>query len=157
MWRDQKKTTSNRPGDNNNRLRLVVAVIFLLTGALIYRLYHVQINQSDLYTAMAASQHEISSKLIPDRGKVVIADSAGGEDTEYTLATNKDFYLIYAVPKDITNPGETATSLYEFFDKPFLAKNLTTSIEKSVQDDFETRLSAINNDESLSADDKQKN
>jgi len=156
MWRDQKKTTSNRPGDNNNRLRLVVAVIFLLTGALIYRLYHVQINQSDLYTAMAASQHEISSKLIPDRGKVVIADSAGGEDTEYTLATNKDFYLIYAVPKDITNPGETATSLYEFFDKPFLAKNLTTSIEKSVQDDFETRLSAINNDESLSADDKQK-
>lgn len=156
MWRDQKKTTSNRPGDNNNRLRLVVAVIFLLTGALIYRLYHIQINQSDIYTAMAANQHEISSKLIPDRGKVVITDSAGGENSQYTLATNKDFYLIYGIPKDITNPGEMANSLYEFFDKPFISKTLSTSITKSVQDDFETRLSIINNDESLSAEDKQK-
>ena len=156
MWRDQRKTTSNRPGDNNNRLRLVAAVIFLLTGALIYRLYHVQISQSDFYTEMAANQHEISSKLLPDRGKVIIADSAGGESSEYTLATNKDFYLIYAVPKDITNPGEVAANLYEFFDKPQVAKNLTASITKSVQDDFETRLSAINNDESLSAEDKQK-
>lgn len=156
MWRDQKKTTSSRQGDGNNRLHLVAAVIFLLTGALVYRLYYVQIKESDVYTALAASQHEISSKLIPDRGKVMITDSAGGEDAQYTLATNKDFYLIYAIPKDIANPQEVALNLYEFFDKPQLAKNLTTSINKSVQDDFETRLSTINNDESLSAEDKQK-
>jgi stage V sporulation protein D (sporulation-specific penicillin-binding protein) len=156
MWRDQKKTTSNRQGDNNNRLRLVAAIIFLLTGALIYRLYHVQINQSDLYTAMAASQHEISSKLIPDRGKVIIADSAGGESSQYTLATNKDFYLIYGIPKDVVNPGEVANNLYDFFDKPFISKTLDTTITNSIQDDFETRLSAINNDDSLSPEDKQK-
>ena len=155
MWRDQKKTTSNRPGDNNNRLRLVVAIIFLLTGALIYRLYHVQIGESDMYTTMADNQHEISSKLLPDRGKILITDSAGGESTQYTLATNKDFYLIYAIPKDITNPGEAAANLYEFFDRPQLTKNLTSSITKSVQTDFETRLSDINNDTSLSATDKQ--
>ena len=156
MWRNQIKNTKNRQGDNNNRLRFVVAVIFLLTGALIYRLYHIQISQSDIYTAMAASQHEISSKLIPDRGKVIITDSAGGESSQYTLATNKDFYLIYGIPKDIANPGEVANLLFEFFDKPFLSKNLTSSVTKTVQDDFETRLSAINNDESLSAEDKQK-
>jgi len=155
MWRDQKKTTSNRPGDNNNRLRLVVAVIFLLTGALIYRLYYVQIGESDVYTALAASQHEISSKLMPDRGKIIINDSAGGEAAQYTLATNKDFYLIYGIPKDIVNPGEVANDLYEFFDKPQLSQTLSTSITKSVQDDFETRLAAINNDESLSAETKQ--
>lgn len=156
MWRDQKKLTSNRPGDNNNRLRLVVAVIFLLTGALIYRLYYIQINENDIYIAMAANLHDISSQLIPDRGKVIITDSTGGESSQYTLATNKDFYLIYGIPKDITNPGEMANNLYEFFDKPFLDKNLDSSITKSVQDDFETRLSVINNDESLSAEDKQK-
>ena len=70
--------------------------LFLLSGGLVYRLYYVQINQSDVYTALAASQHEISSKLIPDRGKIIINDSAGSESTEYTLATNKDFYLISA-------------------------------------------------------------
>ena len=104
MWRNQKNTSSHRQGDNNNRLGLVVAIIFLLTGSLIYRLYYIQVSQSDMYTALAADQHEISSKLIPDRGKIIITDSAGGGDTQYTLATNKDFYLLYAIPKDIVNP-----------------------------------------------------
>ena len=156
MWRNQKKTIGGRPEDNNSRLRLVVAIIFLLTGSLIYRLYHVQINESDMYTALAASQHEISSKLIPDRGKILITDSAGTEDSEYTLATNKDFYLVYAIPKDITNPDEAAANLYEFFDKPIVSQNVTNDITKNTQQDFETRLAAINNDASLSADDKQK-
>lgn len=156
MWRDQKKIANSRQGDNNNRLRLVVAVIFLLMGSLVYRLYHLQINESDVYTALAANQHEISSELIPDRGKILISDSAGGNLDQYTLATNKDFYLIYGIPKDIVNPGEVANYLYEFFDKPFIDKSLANSIEKTVKDDFETRLSNINNDETLSSDDKQK-
>jgi cell division protein FtsI/penicillin-binding protein 2 len=156
MWRDNKKIKINPQGDNSSRLRLVVAIIFLLSGSLVYRLYHVQISQSDIYTAMAANQHEISSKLTPDRGKILITDSASGDSTPYTLATNKDFYLIYAIPKDISNPSEVALSLFEFFDKPRLAQNLTSSITKSVQDDFETRLATINNDANLSAEDKQK-
>ncbi len=156
MWRDNKKTKISNSVDNNSRLRLVAAIIFLLSGALIYRLYHIQIAESDVYTALAANQHEISSKLTPDRGKILITDSASGDSTPYTLATNKDFYLIYAIPKDIANPGEAALNLFEFFDKPRLAQNLTSSITKSVQDDFETRLSNINNDTALSAEDKQK-
>ena len=40
---------------------MVTAVIFLLFGALIYRLYYVQISQSDIYTAMAASQRWFGS------------------------------------------------------------------------------------------------
>jgi len=155
MWRDKKKTTNNRQGDNNSRLRLVVAIIFLLTGSLIYRLYHVQINQSDIYTALAASQHDISSQLIPDRGKIIITDSAAGENTEYTLATNKDFYIIYAIPKDIVNPAEVAQRLYDFFDKPNLSQNLSDTITKNTATDFETKLADINNDATLSPADKQ--
>ncbi|MEI6835889.1 MAG: penicillin-binding protein 2 [Candidatus Falkowbacteria bacterium] len=156
MWRNQKNTSSHRQGDNNNRLRLVVAIIFLLTGSLIYRLYYIQISQSDVYMALAAGQHEISSKLIPDRGKIIITDSAGGENTQYTLATNKDFYLLYAIPKDITNPDEVASNLYDFFDQPRLASTLSNNIIKSTEADFETRLSAINNDDTLTPEDKQK-
>jgi len=156
MWRNQKNTSSHRQGDNNNRLGLVVAIIFLLTGSLIYRLYYIQVSQSDMYTALAADQHEISSKLIPDRGKIIITDSAGGGDTQYTLATNKDFYLLYAIPKDIVNPEEAASNLYDFFDQPRIAANLSSSLVKNTEADFETRLSAINNDDSLTPEDKQK-
>jgi len=156
MWRNSKKTNNNRQGDNNSRLRLVVAIIFLLSGSLIYRLYHVQIAQSDIYTALAASQHDFSSKLIPDRGKIIITDSAGEQDTQYTLATNKDFYLIYAVPKDIVNPNEVALNLYEFFDKPKMAEDLSKQIIKNTEADFETKLAAINNNPSLTPEDKQK-
>ncbi len=157
MWRDKKKTTSNRQEGNNSRLRLVVAIVFLFSGSLIYRLYHVQINQSDIYVALAANQHEISSTITPDRGKIIISDSAGGEKIQYTLATNKDFYLIYAVPNDIINPEEVALNLYEFFDKPRLSQSLSSSIAKSTVEDFETRLTTINNNELLSPEEKQKN
>lgn len=156
MWRNSKKTKNNRQGDNNSRLRLVVAIIFLLSGSLIYRLYHVQIDQSDIYTALAANQHKISSKLIPDRGKIIITDSAEQQNTQYTLATNKDFYLIYAVPKDIINPDEVALNLYEFFDKPKMAEDLSNQIIKNTEVDFETKLAAINNNSALSPEDKQK-
>lgn len=155
MWRNQKKNISSRSGDNNSRLRLVVAIIFLLSGSLIYRLYYVQINQSDIYTALAANQHEISSKLIPDRGKIIITDSAAGEKSEYTLATNKDFYIIYAIPKDIISPGEVAQNLYDFFDKPRIAQNLSDTIIKNTVVDFETRLAEINNNAALSPEEKQ--
>lgn len=155
MWRDQKKNVNNRQGDNNSRLRLVVAIIFLLTGSLIYRLFYLQVSQCDLYTSLAANQHEISSKLIPDRGRVIITDSASSENNQYTLATNKDFYLIYAIPKDIVNPGEVANYIYEFFDKQSLGKVVEVGVNKEAQDNFESRLALINNDESLSPEDKQ--
>jgi cell division protein FtsI/penicillin-binding protein 2 len=155
MWRDHEKKSKKRSGDSDNRLHLVTAVIFLLFGALVYRLYYVQINQNDVYTAMAANQHEISSKLEPDRGKIMITDSAAGESTEYTLATNKDFYLVYAIPKDITNPAEVADDLYEFFDAPQLVQNITTNLNKQTEDDFTSRIEAINNDESLTPEVRQ--
>ena len=56
---------------NNNRLRIVVAVIFLLFGGIIFKLYTLQIRQFDFYTAMAASQHEFYNELKPERGKFI--------------------------------------------------------------------------------------
>jgi cell division protein FtsI/penicillin-binding protein 2 len=61
MWRNSNKTNSSRPEINNNRLRLVVAIIFLFTGSLVYRLYYLQISQCDAYTALASGQHDVSS------------------------------------------------------------------------------------------------
>ncbi len=154
MWRDNKKPNNNRQRDNN-RLRLVVAIIFLLSGSLIYRLFYLQVYQNDIYTALAANQHEISSQLIPDRGKIIINDTIAGEKKQYTLATNKDFFLIYGIPKDIVNPQETAAQLYEFFDAAESTKEVSDTVVKVTQDDFESKIAAINNNESYSPEEKQ--
>jgi cell division protein FtsI/penicillin-binding protein 2 len=121
MWRDPKNNgRSLRDAVNNNRLRVVVAVIFLLMGSLLYKLYSVQIGQFDLYTAMASSQHQVYSKLKPERGKIFLSEEIKGVEKFYPLATNKDFAEVFIVPKDITYPEIFAEKLFNFLDKPKL-------------------------------------
>jgi len=129
MWRDLKNKC--RPEKNkisSNRLRLVVAIIFLLSGALIYKLFNVQIQQCDWYTALASNQHQIYSKLKPDRGRIFLSETLNKQEKLYPLATNKDFAFIYAVPKDISEPRALAEKLFEFFDAPRLIKELSQGL-----------------------------
>jgi cell division protein FtsI/penicillin-binding protein 2 len=121
MWRDTKHKNRSNIAVNNNRLRLVVAVIFLFIGSLIYKLYSVQIGQFDMYTAMASSQHQVYSKLVPERGKIFFGEkTVTGEEKLYPLATNKEFAEVFIVPSEVTNPQVMAEKLYNFFDKPKL-------------------------------------
>jgi cell division protein FtsI/penicillin-binding protein 2 len=154
MWRNSKKTKLSRPEVNNNRLRLVVAIIFLFSGSLIYRLYYLQISECDTYTALAANQHEIYSKLKPDRGKIIITDQSGGESRQYVLATNKDFFLIFAVPTDIASSSEMAVHLYDFFDKDVTEKSAIAELKNQGQVTFEKRLQDINDNSSLTDEEK---
>ena len=119
---------------NNNRINLVIAVIFLLGGLVLYRLYDLQIRKYDLYVALASSQHVAYSKLEPARGRIFIQDSYG-ESKLYPIATNKDFALVYAVPKDIENPQEVA----EQKKQETLARIKTSSEEdlKKIQKNIE--------------------
>ncbi len=125
MWRELKNKC--RPEVNRistNRLRLVVAIIFLLIGALVYKLFAVQIGQCDLYTALASSQHQVYSQLKPERGKIFLSEDINGQEKLYPLATNKDFAMVYVVPKEITDPRGFAEKLYLFFDEGRLQQEL---------------------------------
>ncbi|MEI6529127.1 MAG: penicillin-binding protein 2 [Candidatus Falkowbacteria bacterium] len=132
MWRETKN--KSRPESNKisvNRLRFVVAIIFLLSGALIYKLFSVQIGQFDLYTALASSQHQVYSQLKPERGRIFLSETINNQEKLYPLATNKDFAMIYVVPKEITNPREIAEKLFTYFDEPYLVKELASSSTES--------------------------
>lgn len=133
MWRESKHR--NHPETNkinSNRLRLVVAIIFLLSGALVYKLFSIQIKQCDLYTALASSQHQVYSQLKPERGRIFLSEKINNEEKLYPLATNKDLAALYVVPKEITNPPEAAEKLFLFFDEPNLKKEgMATSSETS--------------------------
>lgn len=108
--------------EKNSRLNIVLAVIFLLAGMIILKLYILQIKNVDLYTALASDQHQAYSELQPLRGQIFIQDNREGEQSLYPIATNKEFALVYAKPDEIEDPEKTANILYDMFDKEEIEK-----------------------------------
>ncbi|OGF27589.1 hypothetical protein A2303_02885 [Candidatus Falkowbacteria bacterium RIFOXYB2_FULL_47_14] len=123
---------NRKKSDNGNRLNLVMTVIFLLAGSILLRLYGLQVSKNDLYVALASDQHQVYNKLQPSRGEIYIQNSPvpDGKDF-YPVATNKDFALVYAIPKDVKSPAEAADRLYEIFDR----KNVEDEVDKMLKED----------------------
>src|SRR3989339_147694 len=123
---------NRKKSDNGNRLNLVMTVIFLLAGSILLRLYGLQVSKNDLYVALASDQHQVYNKLQPSRGEIYIQISPvpDGKDF-YPVATNKDFALVYAIPKDVKSPAEAADRLYEIFDR----KNVEDEVDKMLKED----------------------
>src|SRR3989339_2207342 len=118
---------NRKKSNNSNRLNLVMTVIFLLAGSILLRLYGLQVLKNDLYVALASDQHQVYNKLQPARGEIYIQDSPVPDGKNfYPVATNKDFALVYAIPKDVKDPAEAASRLYEIFDR--------LNVEKEVDD-----------------------
>ncbi|MFA6995039.1 MAG: penicillin-binding protein 2 [Patescibacteria group bacterium] len=125
MWRNlRNKSQSVKTKISSGRWRLVVAIIFLFAGSLLYKLFSLQIKECDIYTALAANQQQFSSKLAPERGHIYFTGDVNGQENLYPAATNKEFAILYAVPKDISNPHDLAEKFYKFFDESSL-KNAT--------------------------------
>lgn len=114
----KKKKSDVSLKTKDNRIKVVMAIVFLFGFFTVLKLYDLQFRKYDLYSDMANGQHQISSQLEPERGSIYINDyNEGGGDVLYPFATNKDFAFLYAVPKDIKDPNFLAENLYEIFDK----------------------------------------
>ena len=150
MWRDNRQ--KNFSPNISPRLRLFVALIFLLLGAIIYRLYFLQIVQGDWYSELASNQHQISSLLQPARGKIMLHEKLNGQDQLYPLATNKEFAFLYAVPKDIKDPRALAEKLFEFFNKPQLEAEAKAELEQEGTKSIQAEIDAINASDYSDAD-----
>ncbi|MDD5043201.1 MAG: penicillin-binding protein 2 [Patescibacteria group bacterium] len=107
----------------DRRLILIMATIFLVSVFVILRLFQLQVLQHSFYSALASGQHEIYQKLFPERGKIYTQDTRAGREELFPAATNKDFYLVYAEPKNVINPDQTAEQLIEvlYNDDEFLS------------------------------------
>jgi cell division protein FtsI/penicillin-binding protein 2 len=67
--------------------------------------------QHDYFQAMAENQHGFVQKLTPARGEIYVKDRVS--EKPYPVATNTIKYIIYAVPREIELPDETAGKLAE--------------------------------------------
>ena len=145
----------NRKGPEKSKIglgrwRLVVAVIFLLSFALVYKLFAIQVSEAEIYKARAANQHEVSSQIVPERGKIYFTERSTEGEKLYAVASVRDLATIYVVPKDVVNPLEMAEKFYAFFDKPLLeqelrAKNfsdltIATSTKENIINDYLLRF-----------------
>lgn len=148
-----------RPGSehNNNRLHTIMAIIFLLGGGVIFRLFNLQVMKYDYYTAIASDQHNVFSQLEPQRGEIYIQDDPmiSGSDI-YPIATNKDFAHVYAVPRDIVDADAVSNQLYEIFDKEEVQKEVEMMFrrERRKIDDSATSTIASTTDEVAEMDDE---
>lgn len=140
MWQGKSKNKDNhseKPKLGISRWRFIVAIVFLFSFSLIYKLFALQVNEGDLYKARAARQHEYSSLLSPDRGKIFFVERAGGSEKLFAVATSKDMATVYSIPKDVIDPKEMSEKFFLFFEKTeleakFLENNPKTDIPQDL-------------------------
>ncbi|MDD5031619.1 MAG: penicillin-binding protein 2 [Patescibacteria group bacterium] len=142
LWKKPKQKVSIA---QNNRLNLIIAIVFLLGGSILYKLYGLQVRDYDLYTALADSQHQVYSELKPERGKIFISDRKQGraEEELYPFAANKDFALVYAVPEEVREPEILAEKLYAVFNQEEAEKEADELLKKEEEEKLESELKYV--------------
>ncbi len=136
--KEAKKTTVH-----DNRINIIIAIIFLLGGGLIAKLFSLQVMDYGLYIAKADEQHKSFSILEPDRGKIFIQDDQKLDDSLYPLATEKEFALVYAVPKDIKDAQKMAEVFYQTFKQEKIEQEVDQLFKKEDDDNLKKELDAV--------------
>ncbi len=90
------------------RVSLLIGSFGILYLFLIFNLYNLQFNKNSYYEAKAESQELATGILEPLRGNIYFTDKNGNQ---VLAALDKNFPLIYAVPKEIEDPQKTADQL----------------------------------------------
>ncbi|HQB50877.1 MAG TPA: penicillin-binding protein 2 [bacterium] len=145
----------------------ILLIIFAFVGlAIIARLFWLQLIRHEYYAEKARNQHEFNVQLAPNRGQIFVQNglaSAGNGNNLYPVATNRRFFTLYVVPRDlqidslnklrddqakkklkdgvrpspiIIEPQFIAEILFETFDQP----EIMAIIDKTEQDQLKRQL-----------------
>ncbi len=124
-----------------NRIAVLTAIVFLLGPILGVKMYFLQVVKHGYYFEKAQDQHAWEGEIIPERGEIF---SSGSGDEIYPFASNKDYYLVYAIPSDISNGEESqkiADSLFKIFEKSTAEAEIDEYFKKKDEDDLAYELS----------------
>lgn len=145
-WRDM---TKSRRDARVEAFRLFMLFFASVIGI---KLFVLQIIDHGFYQALASGQHEIFRELIPERGDVLIHDYK--DEALVPFATNQRLAFIYADPRKIVDPENTAEKISEVFGYDeekilILAKRLDQPddpyepIERKVSDEILDQIVAL--------------
>lgn len=97
-----------------NRLTFLALIILIMALCIILKLFKLQIIDHNYYTALAKDQQEFFSELLPKRGEIFIQEPKANE--LHPLATNRLYYLMYAVPVQVTKPKQASEAIAQMFE-----------------------------------------
>ncbi|OGF30497.1 hypothetical protein A3H09_03955 [Candidatus Falkowbacteria bacterium RIFCSPLOWO2_12_FULL_45_13] len=141
-----KKGQRNFDKINNSRINLIIAIIFLLVGYIIYKLFNLQVLNYELYYNLASNQHQIYNLLEPERGRIFIQnDDQSAANQLYPMATNKNFYLLFAVPKDIKEAELISQQLYLTFKSEKIEKEVDELLKSEERARLKAQIDALGN------------
>lgn len=129
---------------NNNRLNYLTAIIFLIFGLVIYRLYSIQIIQSDKYIALAQLQHNVYNELKSERGLVYLKQNQG---ELYPVALNKNYAAIYINPRALSEEQikNILQYIFDVFHRAQVEKEVDDFLNKQEIEDLDNELKYIDN------------
>ncbi|MDX1608274.1 MAG: penicillin-binding protein 2 [Candidatus Spechtbacterales bacterium] len=113
--RKRSSKASQKKRSVNWRIKALFLVFILMSGAIIARLYFLQIVHGDYYAALARGQKTADERVIP-RGKIYFADNAG--EDRFIAATNKEAPLVYANPKEIKDERAVLSEVKKVIEIP---------------------------------------
>lgn len=141
--------------EKDTQIRIASVFFLLLALAIVGRLFMLQIWQHDYYSTFAMDTHEIYERLHPKRGDIYFSDARTGQTSP--AATTREYYTIYAVPKEIpadqvasTTALLAATLNLNELDKNKLQEKLSKvddpyeSIAKKKSEEIKDQIASLN-------------
>lgn len=99
--------------ESSSRVRTLTLVVIFIGALVVARLYFLQVHSHEKWVALAENQHNTFQKIAADRGEIYMHD---GEEGKYPLAVNREYDLLYVVPKDIEQKDIIALDLARIVD-----------------------------------------
>lgn len=136
MVRNTRRHDLRKPPHHSmkNRAILILAVILLLLVGLVGKLCYLQIVRHGHYVEAASDQHDVTYNLSPERGKIYIQENYLTSTELYPIAINKDFFSVFAIPEDITEPEVNAEKIYLFFHEEKVKHEVEKRLERERKD-----------------------
>jgi cell division protein FtsI/penicillin-binding protein 2 len=107
------------------RLSLLIVCLLIGYSILLFHLYSLQLVSGEYYLARADFQYASSKTFKANRGAIYLTDK---NNRQVTVAANKNFPIIYAVPKALDDPIEVANRLAPILGQP--ADKLLSQLSK---------------------------
>jgi len=109
----QKSWRRSHTSNNDLRLEIFRYAVLLFAGVIVLKLLFIQVFQHGFYEALASGQHELFQELIPERGKIYLHDFK--DETLVPVAVNQQLAFVWADPREIEEPDDTAEALAQIF------------------------------------------
>ncbi len=115
------------------RIYFFFGVVSLCLGLIVVKLFNLQITNGAFFKEISNHQHDISQKLIPERGRIFLQDPY--TKRLYPLAINYQLALVYADPRLIKNPLKLSQELEKILT-PFWQKQWQEAQKENSQSNF---------------------